>query len=223
MPGSGPVTNHPAASTRCHAHPASPAAGVVVHQRTPDPRPPSGLTRTAVPVRLDRPTPEHYSRCLSAAMCAAVCQGAEHALLSGCTRLVPHARRRASALHQGDALAAVPCGHHAGAGRQPTDTRCLARGLGAPRVRPAGDGRPPYRPALLHSSPEYRGSSTGQPVIGVAGRRTQGREGCSVVRALQPSVVVVEDVDLIGKERSLRDRVPQSLPGPRSRLGRAAG
>ena len=32
-----------------------------MHQQTPDPRPPSGLTRTAIPVRLDRPTPEHHS------------------------------------------------------------------------------------------------------------------------------------------------------------------
>lgn len=61
-----------------------------------------------------------------------------------------------------------------------------------------------------------------QPVIGVAGCRTQGREGCSVARALQPSVVVVEDVDLIGEERSLRDRVPQSLPGPRSPRSRSS-
>ena len=38
----------------------------------------------------------------------------------------------------------------------------------------------------------------------------------------QPSVVVVEGVDLIGEERSLRDRVPQSLPGPRSPRSRSS-
>ena len=144
-------------------------------------------------------------------MCAAVCQDAEHALLSGCTRLIPHSQRRASALHQADALAAVPCGHRVGAGRRPTNTRCLARGLGGPRVRRAGDDRPRYRPPLQPGCP---GSTTGQPGIGVAGRRTRGREGCSVARALQPSVVVAGEVDLIGKERGLRDRVRQSLPGP---------
>ncbi len=49
------------------------------------------------------------------------------------------------AVQQGDALAEVPSGHHAGAGQQPADPRCRARGLGARRVRAAGDDRPPYR------------------------------------------------------------------------------
>ena len=79
--------------------------------------------------------------------------GAQHALLSGCTRLIPHSQRRASALHQADALAAVPCGHRVGAGRRPTNTRCLARGLGGPRVRRAGDDRPRYRPPLQPGMP----------------------------------------------------------------------
>jgi len=98
----------------------------------------------------------------------------------------------------------------------------LIRAGWAPCVRPAGDDRPPYRPPLLRSSPDTLAHRRAQPVIGVAGCRTQGREACSVARALQPSVVVVEDVDLIGEERSLRDRVPQSLPGPRSPWSRSS-
>ena len=71
------------------------------------------------------------------------------------------------------------------------------------------------RGTALRSLPGCPGSTTGHPGIGVAGRRTRGREGCSVARALQPSVVVAGAVDLIGKERGLRDRVRQSLPGTR--------
>ena len=78
------------------------------------------------------------------------------------------------------------------------------------------------RRTALRSSPNTLAHRRAQPVIGVAGCRTQGREGCSVARALQPSVVVVEGVDLIGEERSLRDRVPQSLPGPRSPRSRSS-
>lgn len=121
---------------------------------------------------------------------------------------------RVPAVQQGGAFAAVPYGHHAGVGTQPADPRCLACGLGAPRVRPAGDDRPPYRPPLLRSSPNTLAHRRAQPVIGVAGRRIQGRQACSVARALQSSVAVVGDVDLISEERSLRDRVPRSLPGP---------
>ena len=77
-----------------------------------------------------------------------------------------HSRRRGPAVRQGDALAEVPCGHHAGAGQQPADPRCRARGLGARRVRAAGDDRPPYRAGAA-----YPGGKRAGPRYLLAGRR----------------------------------------------------
>lgn len=147
--------------------------------------------------------------------------------LSGRRRLVPHSRRRASALHQGDVLRqhvwsprwnGLATGH----------TRCLARGLGAPRVRRAGDGRSPYHPRLLRSSTpaRYSGSPTG-PASDRRGQTPDPGGRAAVARVLHPSVVIAaaEGVDLIGEEQSLRGRCCKvsGTEEPRSRSSVGTG
>ena len=92
------------------------------------------------------------------------------------------------AVRQGDALAEVPCGHHAGAGQQPADPRCRARGLGARRVRAAGDDRPPYRAGAA-----YPGGKRAGPRYLLAGRRAWDASGLRPHLRAEPRVRVKAD------------------------------
>jgi len=141
--------------------------------------------------------------------------------LSGRRRLIPHSRRRASALHQGDVLRqhvwsprwngqatgpyALPCTR----AWRPARSPCWRRPVAGP---PPGSSAP-----LLQ--PEYPGSPTG-PASDRRGQTPDPGGRAAVARAPQPSVVIVaaEGVDLIGEEQSLRDRCCK-VPGteePRS-------
>ena len=84
---------------------------------------------------------------ISAAMCAAVCQGAEHALLSGCTRLIPHSQRRASAVTSGRCARGSIVWSPRWGGQAAGSYALPGTRAWWPRVRRAGDDRPRYRPA----------------------------------------------------------------------------